>query len=67
MFRVFGITIGNCDGADSHTEREVYMAEDLMMKTSLYLCQKCFHAQMKLRCKGKKSDSSEATRLATQP
>ncbi len=55
MFKVNGVVVANCDAVEAHLDREVFVVEDLVMKSSLNLCPKCFMAQLKLRSKGKKT------------
>ena len=66
MWKILLMRLGNCDAVDSHTEREVYVVEDLMMATTLSLCAKCLLAQTKLRSKGRRSEgAAEAPRPVT--
>jgi hypothetical protein len=56
VFRVFGLTRGDCDAQDAHVDREVLLTEDLATGQALQLCPKCFLAQLRLRAKGKKAE-----------
>ncbi len=58
MFKVLKVLRGNCDNNEAHTDTEVFMVEDLITHQVLNLCPKCFLAQMRLRCKGKKESDN---------
>jgi len=47
------LEVADCDAVDAHTERDVYLVEDLVMRTTIHLCPKCLLAQTKLRSKGR--------------
>lgn len=58
MFKVTGLTTANCDGQESHTDREVYQVEDLLTGQRLNLCPKCLLAQTRLRSKGRNGEKA---------
>lgn len=61
MWKILLLKVANCDAVDSHTEREVYLVEDQVMKTTIHLCPKCLLAQTKLRSKGRQQPAPQAT------
>lgn len=67
MYQVFGLTKGDCDAADAHTDREVLIVEDLIATQALRLCPKCFMAQLKLRAKGRKQTQDGTGEPLAQP
>ena len=60
MYTIRALTKGNCDANDGHTGTDVLLLDDLVTRTSLSLCPKCFLQQLRLRCKGRKIDPVEA-------
>ena len=60
MFKVFGLTKGNCDGDESHADREVMLVEDTLSGRALHLCPKCFLSQLRFRSKGKRVEPAAA-------
>lgn len=50
---------GNCDAKESHENVDVMEVEDLVAKTTLTLCPKCFNAQQVLASKAKKVEAEK--------